>query len=313
MLLTTKSEAFFNIFVFCLKLKKLTLYLNSMSKSIETIRIFSFLGFLLVTTTLFSQNPNFHIYLCFGQSNMEGQGKIETQDTIEDTRFLMLQSTDCPNLERKKGEWYPSVPPLAQCFTGLSPADYFGKTLVEKLPENIKVGVINVAVGGCDIRLFDKDLYLDYTETYPEPWFTDKIKGYSGNPYQHLIELAKLAQQKGVIKGILLHQGETNNGDTNWPQYVKNVYNNIIFDLSLNPNEVPLLAGELVHEAQNGKCAEMNSIIATLPDVIPTAHIISSKGCTVKSDNIHFNAEGYRELGKRYGLKMLEFLGYQLD
>ena len=40
---------------------------------------------------------------------------------------------------------------------------------------------------------------------------------YSGNPYQHLVEMAKLAQKDGVIKGILLHQGESNTNDKNGP------------------------------------------------------------------------------------------------
>jgi len=281
-----------------------------MNKSKKDLLIFLFSSFFLVPTMLFSQNPNFHIYLCFGQSNMEGQGKIKAKDKKPDSRFLMMQSTDCPNSEKEKGEWYAAIPPLAQCYTGLSPADYFGKFLIKKLPKNIKVGVINVSIGGCDIRLFDKDLYFDFNETYPEPWFTDKVKGYSDNPYMHLIELAKLAQKKGVIKGILLHQGETNNGDTNWPQYVKTIYNNMLNDLSLDANEVPLLVGELVHEEQNGKCAGMNSIIATVPTIIPTAYVISSKGCAVKPDNVHFNAKGYRELGKRYAIKMFQILGY---
>ncbi|MFD1292859.1 sialate O-acetylesterase [Lutibacter holmesii] len=262
----------------------------------------------LTNSTIFSQSQNVHIYICFGQSNMEGQGKIETKDTIIDNRFQMVQTIDCPNLGRKKGNFYPAIPPLAQCYTGLSPADYFGRTMIQKLPDSITVVVINVAVGGCDIRLFDKDLYTNYTKTYNESWFLDKIKNYSGNPYLHLIELTKIAQQKGVVKGILLHQGETNNGDINWPTYVKTIYNNVITDLSLDANLVPLLAGEVVHKDQGGKCAEMNSIIATLPKFIDNAYVISSNGCAIKDDKIHFNAKGYRELGKRYALKMLALL-----
>ena len=273
-------------------------------------RVLIMMVLLFFLSNVNSQNKNFHIYLCFGQSNMEGQGKIEDQDKVENARFKMMQPIDCPNLERKKGEWYAAIPPLAQCYTGLSPADSFGREMVEKLPDSIQIGVINVAIGGCDIRLFDEDLYLDYDTTYNEAWFTDKIKAYSGNPYQHLVDLAKLAQKKGVIKGILLHQGETNTGDSNWPNYVKIIYDNMINDLQLNANNVPLLVGELVHEDQNGKCASMNSIIATIPSVVPNSHVISSKGCSVKSDDIHFNSEGYRELGKRYALKMMTFLGY---
>ncbi len=254
---------------------------------------------------MFSQDTNFHIYLCFGQSNMEGSAKIEEQDRVVDPRFRMLASMDCPNLKREKGNWYTANPPLSQCYSGLSPADYFGRTMVENLPENITVGIINIAIGGCDIRLFDKDLYQDYTRTYPEDWFIDKVKGYGGNPYQCLISLAKEALKTGVIKGILLHQGETNTGDEQWPYYVKNIYENMLSDLSLNASEVPLLAGEVVHEDQGGICSEMNPIINQLPNIIPSAHIISSKGCSVREDSVHFNSKGVRGLGKRYAEEML--------
>lgn len=274
-------------------------------------RIFVLIGSLLLALNSFSQDPNFHIYLCFGQSNMEGQGKIEDNDKVVDDRFQVLQALDCSNLERQKGKWISAVPPLCQCFSGLSPADYFGREMVANLPKKIKIGVINVAIGGCDIRLFDKDKYLEYVDTYKEAWFIDKVKAYNGNPYQYLIELAKQAQQDGVIKGILLHQGETNTGDDQWPAYVKTIYENMMADLSLNTDDVPLLAGEVVDEKQGGVCASMNAIIATLPDVIPTSHVILSEGCAAKADSIHFNSDGYRKLGKRYAAKMLSLEGYK--
>lgn len=265
-------------------------------------------GLLLLTINLLSQDPNFHIYLCFGQSNMEGQGVIEVQDKNVDSRFQVLQALDCSNMERSKGTWYTAVPPLCQCESGLSPSDYFGRTLVKNLPDSIKVGVINVAIGGCDIRLFDKDIYQEYNSTYQEDWFLDKVEGYNGNPYEYLINLAKVAQQDGVIKGILLHQGETNTGNAEWPLYVKKVYEDMLTDLSLDANSIPLLAGEVV-SAPDNCCSSMNTIINTLPEVIPTAHIISSKECTAM-DNAHFDSEGYRKLGRRYGITMLSLMGY---
>ena len=268
-------------------------------------KILVFLGSLLLTQSLYAQSQNFHIYLCFGQSNMEGQGIIEEQDKVVDDRFVTLQSMDCPNLKRSRGEWYTAVPPLSQCWSGLSPSYSFGRAMVANLPDSIKVGVINVAVGGADIRLFDKDIYQEYDSTYTEAWFTDKIKFYKGNPYKYLIELAKLAQKDGVIKGILLHQGETNTGDRQWPSYVKKVYNNMIDDLELDPDSVPLIAGELVHADQQGVCSSMNVIISRLPDTIPTAYVVSSSGCKAKPDRVHFNSEGFRELGKRYAEKIL--------
>src|SRR5438094_2625156 len=103
------------------------------------------------------------------------------------------------------------------------------------------------------------------------------INEYDGNPYARLAEMAKLAQKDGVIKGILLHQGESNTNDSTWPDKVKVVYDNLIKDLRLNANSVPLLAGELVNADQGGKCASMNAIIATLPQTIPNTYVISSK------------------------------------
>ena len=84
-------------------------------------------------------------------------------------------------------------------------------------------------------------------------------------------------------------------------------------DLNLNPKKVPLLAGEVVNADQGGICASMNSIIATLPQTIPNSYIISSSGCTDARDNLHFNAEGYRKLGKRYAVKMLSTMGYKIN
>ncbi len=242
---------------------------------------------------------------------MEGQGTIETQDKSVSSRFRVLESVSCTNLGRSKGKWYTATPPLCRCYTGLSPVDYFGRTLVDHLPDSIRIGVVNVSVAGCRIELFDRDTYQTYVST-AEPWMKNIISEYGGNPYGRLVEMAKLARQSGVIRGILLHQGESNTGDTQWPIKVKTVYNNLIKDLGLNSDSVPLLAGEVVHADQGGVCASMNTIIAKLPQTIPSAHVISSKGCTDAADNIHFNSAGYRELGKRYGSKMLSLLGFPI-
>ncbi len=270
--------------------------------------LFACMVLLVSGLNAFSQDPDFYIFLCFGQSNMEGAGKIEPQDTTVDPRFLVLETLDCPNLNRTKGQWYPAVPPLCRCRTGLSPADYFGRTMVENLPEHIRVGVINVSIGGCKIELFDKNNYQSYVSTAPT-WMVPWIKEYDDNPYARLMEMAKLAQKDGVIKGILLHQGESNTNDSLWPLKVKAVYENFLKDLNLNAADVPLLAGEMVDAEQGGACASMNQIIATLPQVIPTAHVISSTGCFARGDHLHFTSLGYRMLGRRYGLKMLDILG----
>lgn len=129
-------------------------------------------------------DPNFHIYLCFGQSNMEGNAKIEPQDRRGiSTRFRMMAAVDMPSSGRKMGQWYAAVPPLCREWTGLTPADYFGRTLVESLPDSIKVGVINVSVGGCSIDLFDEDK-TDSVIAKSADWFKNFCKDYDNKPFR---------------------------------------------------------------------------------------------------------------------------------
>ena len=276
-------------------------------------RIILALGAILCAAHAFAQDPDFHIYLCFGQSNMEGNARIEAQDleNVSD-RFKMMAVVDNPQMGRVKGEWYTAVPPLCRPGTGLTPADYFGRTLVETLPENVKVGVINVAIGGCHIETFLPDSIANYVEKRAPGWMKGMLAAYDNDPYARLIEMAKLSQKDGVIKGILVHQGESNTGDPRWPGQLKKVYDNIIRDLDLQGEVVPLLVGEVVNSDRGGVCASHNDVIARVPSVIPQAHVISSSGCTNAFDLLHFDAAGYRELGKRYANKMLQLLGYDV-
>ncbi len=273
-----------------------------------------FLLALILTTAFntYSQDKKFYIFLSFGQSNMEGSAKIRAEDTINiDSRFQVMEAVDCPNLNRKKGEWYTAFPPLCRCRTGLTLTDFFGRTMVANLPADVRVGIINVSIGGCKIELFDKDNYQSYVAKAPQ-WMLGIIKEYDGNPYARLMEMAQLAQKDGVIKGILLHQGESNPNDSMWTTKVKGVYENLLKDLNLKARKVPLLAGETVNADQGGICSGMNKIIATLPQKIKNAHVISSAGCADGADNLHFTADGYKELGNRYANKMLELMGIDI-
>ena len=255
-----------------------------------------------------SADPNFQIYLCFGQSNMEGNATPEAQDYENvSERFKMMAAVDFSNPVRKRGEWYSAIPPLCRQGTGLTPADYFGRTMVEKLPDNVKVGVINVAVGGTSIKGFMEEYVADYVAGEAD-WFKNYMACYDNNPFRRLVETAKRAQNYGIIRGILMHQGETDGGMGNWVQNVKKVYERLLDELDLSADNVPLLAGETVQTDQGGYCGGFNNVIATLPNVIPTAHVISSKGCPQKGDGLHFTAEGYRTIGKRYAECMLELL-----
>ena len=97
----------------------------------KTLRLFALIGLLLVATRAFAQDPNFYIFLCLGQSNMEGFPGIPDEDKGPvDPRFQVLAAVDFPEMKREKGHWYPANPPLSRPVAGLSPADFFGRELV---------------------------------------------------------------------------------------------------------------------------------------------------------------------------------------
>jgi len=260
-------------------------------------------------------DPNFYIFLCFGQSNMEGNARPEAADLASPgPRFLLMPAVDFPATDqrpaRKMGEWCEASAPLCRANTGLTPADWFGRTMVASTPDNIKIGVIHVAIGGIDIKGFLPDSIDNYVNKKAPGWMKGMLQAYDNNPYERLVTLAKKAQQDGVIKGILMHQGETNTGDPQWAGMVKQVYENLCGDLQLKPEEVNLYVGNIVQANGQGVCIGCKKQIDELPQTIHTCQVISSDNCTNGPDRLHFDAAGYRELGCRYGEAVARHLGF---
>ena len=271
------------------------------------------IGVLLATNFMAAKadvDPNFHIYLCFGQSNMEGNAQWEEVDNEVDSRFQMLATTNFDTPKRTMGNWYTANCPIVSPMGKLGPTDYFGRTMVAAMPTNVKIGVVAVAMGGSPIEMFDKDKYEQKLAESPTEWWAQLSKNYYGsNPYGRLIEMAKKAQESGVIKGILLHQGCSNCGNPEWPNMVKKIYNDMLADLNLNAEEVPLFVGETEYENMGGGCSSHNTVVAKIPSVIPTGHVVSAEGIPGNgTDAWHFSAAGYRTLGKRYAFEALKVM-----
>lgn len=260
---------------------------------------------LLLAGALQAQNPHFQVYLAFGQSNMEGQGVIGSQDQAEHKRFKNMSALTCGS--RTQGKWVAATAPIVRCNTKLSPLDWFGRALADSLPTTDTVGVVAVAVAGSKIEGFDLSTYQSYYQTQAS-WMTSIVSQYGGNPYARLVAVAKEAQKTGVIRGILLHQGESNTGDAQWASKVKKIYQSLLTDLGLEASKVPLLAGEV---APTGVSSGANSMIDALPNTISTSYVVSSKGLTIDNSdgqNVHFDAASYRTLGTRYAQTMYAYL-----
>ena len=268
---------------------------------------------IVLLTSILSVNaevdPNFYIYICFGQSNMEGNAQWEAQDVGVDPRFQMLATCNFNNPKRTMGNWYTAECPIVSPDGKLGPSDYFGRTMVQELPDK-KIGVIAVAMGGSPIEMFDKDLYEQKMKDNPNEWWVTLAKRhYGGNPYGRIIEMAKKAQEVGVIKGILLHQGESNNGDEKWPGMVKKIYKDMLRDLGLKASDVHIFVGETEYEDMGGGCSWHNHVVAKIPEVIPTGHVVSAEGIPGNGvDPWHFSAAGYRTFGRRYAEKVLDVM-----
>ena len=276
-----------------------------MMKVSRVVSLFFSLG--LAVSAFAAPDPNFHIYLAFGQSNMEGQGTIESQDKTVDPRFQMLSTIDNFN-GRKLGTWNDAIPPLANKHGGLGPTDYFGRTLVKELDPQIKVGVVVVAIAGCSIVAFDSPLDDGYMSTQAG-WFKDIVKDYGGDPYKRLVEMAKKAKEDGVIKDIIFHQGETDEGDSDWPNKVKKVYDRLVKDIGLDAN-IPFFAGEVPYQ---GSSKGTNNNIRKLPQQSKNFYLVSAEGLNdLDMMRIHFSSQGYRDFGKRYAEKVMEVLGDDL-
>jgi hypothetical protein len=236
------------------------------------------------------------IFLLFGQSNMEGVPKSEATDVEAHPRVHVL-AFEGGCYGRAYNEWYLARPPLHRCFAGVGPGDSFGKAMAEAWPQ-ATIGMVPAALSGVDIDLFRKGVVSKRRKEFQIPP-DNKREG----AYEMMLERAKVAQRSGTIRGILFHQGESDNGDPEWVEKVQGIVADLREDLKLG-DDVPFVAGELPHD---GCCAGHNEQVQKLPSAIPNAHVVTARELKVM-DQYHFDLEGQREMGRRYAHIMLSVL-----
>jgi uncharacterized repeat protein (TIGR02543 family) len=305
-------------------------------------------------------DPDFHVYICFGQSNMEG-ANLQWKDAVDNyswinDRFRLLQPYDTTFPSRRlKDQWYTASPPLmGSNWCGICPADFFGRHLVENTPENIKIGVFLVNLGGGKLNDW-------HPEDGPHSWVKEQIAAgklgevqnwirydREGKVFRRMIDLGKQAQKVGVIKGILLHQGESGCEDYTWTDLLKEIYGAILEELELEP--IPILVGEAAwgrahtnggrfiyppeypdalpgvefpdDDPDKNPYIVMNDVLPPLFaqsgweqfHYIPTMDIedlidgIPYEYSNIIVDHAHFSNSAQEIIGKRYGEKMYDLL-----
>ncbi|QDH78955.1 sialate O-acetylesterase [Echinicola soli] len=224
-------------------------------------------------TSSTKQDSSLDLYLLIGQSNMAGRGPLDTTISSSDPRILMLDSNN---------QWVPAIDPLHfdKPMAGVGPGLNFAKAMLEKYPDQ-RIGLIPCAWGGSPIRVWAPGTkYLDHF------------------PYDEAIFRAKTATKTGVLKGILWHQGESDNDPEKAASYFENL-KTLITNLrrDLNAPNLPFIAGEIGYFNRED---HINSVLKQLPDSLPFTAVVSAEGLTDKGDRLHFDTPSAHKLGLRY-------------
>ncbi len=167
--------------------------------------------------------------------------------------------------------------------------------MADGMPSSVTIGLVPAAISGIAIEFYQKSAPLGRNNT-------DFPAEFNGG-YAWLLDMAKKAQEVGVIKGIIFHQGETNTSDPQWKFKVKEIVTDLRSDLGIG--DVPFLAGELLYADYASCCHWHNPEINKLPELLNNSFVISAMGLP-GADGAHFTSASYRELGKRYAAVMLE-------
>lgn len=221
------------------------------------------------------------VYLLIGQSNMAGRGVIDAESEKTSENILMLD---------KSNNWVIAKDPLHfdKSSAGVGPGLSFAQAMLEG-QKKIKIGLIPCAWGGSTIKVWSPG-----------------VKYFENLPYDEAIARAKIALQKGELKGILWHQGESDNDAEKSKIYfekLKELVANLRRDL--NAPNLPFVAGEI---GRFNKEDYINKIVNRLPNEVENTAVVSSEGLVDKGDHLHFDSPSARELGKRYAKAMNKLL-----
>jgi hypothetical protein len=228
---------------------------------------------------------NFHLYLLAGQSNMAGRGLVEAVDKTPHPRVWMLN---------KDNQWVPAAEPMhfdKPALVGVGPGFAFGKQMADQ-DTSVFIGLIPTAVGGSAIEAWQPGGYHEQTKNYP---------------YDEAIQRLQVAQQSGLLHGILWHQGESDSKPELVAGYEQHITQLISrFRQVANRPSVPVVVGTLgdFFIPKNPSATQINQILRQLPRQLDRVACVDASGLTDGGDDTHFDAASARELGRRYATAM---------
>ncbi len=219
------------------------------------------------------------VFIMAGQSNMAGRGLVEPKDTLVNERILTINKNGKIIAAKEPLHFYE--PELAGLDCGIS----FAQSLLSYIPADIQIIMVPTAVGGSAIS----------------QWLNDavhrKVKLYS-----NFEEQIRLAENVGVVKAVLWHQGESDANPKDIPLYQERL--RILlnkFRETTNKPDMPVLLGQLGLFNKNQEFFErINAELIAYSATDKRSAVISSRGLHHKGDSLHFNSRGQRLMGQRF-------------
>jgi peptidoglycan/xylan/chitin deacetylase (PgdA/CDA1 family) len=224
---------------------------------------------------------NFQIYLLMGQSNMVGRDTSTLEAQVDNPRVLALNSD---------GKWVVAREPIhaqvGRIPGGMGPGIPFALEMLKADP-GTTIGLMPCAVGGTPLSRW--------------------VKG--GDLYEKAVSQAKAAAQSGALSGMLWHQGESDTTDEKNAQTYEARLTKMFKDLreDLKTPDLPIVVGQLGEFLTTEKYPYVETVRGTLrkmPEMVANTGFADAKGLGDKGDQLHFNAAGATEFGKRYAAAM---------
>lgn len=230
----------------------------------------------------------FHLFLLAGQSNMAGRGKVDDEGRKAQPGIHALN---------KDLAWQPATDPLHwdKPAAGVGVGKPFAAIIAARQP-GISIGLIPAACGGSSIDSWTPGGYHDQTKSHP---------------YDDALARARRAQQDGVLKAILWHQGESDSGPAKAAQHEKKLTALIArFRSDLNEPDLPFIIGQLGQFPARPWNEGRKTIDAAHQAVArqdPRVRFVTTEDLT-SHDDLHFDTPSLRILAQRYAEAYLDIL-----
>ncbi|WP_081210684.1 sialate O-acetylesterase [Salegentibacter sediminis] len=230
----------------------------------------------------FPKKEDVWVFLLAGQSNMAGRGLVEATDTIAHPKIFALDIND---------NWIQAKAPLHRyqpALTGLGSGIFFARELIKNVDRDVSIALVPLAVGGTSI---------DY-------WLNDEqIQGIKLR--SNFNRMLQLAMEKGSLKGILWHQGESDAFLDKIPEYQQKLETLFqYFRLYSGEMELPIITAELGAFASTGETRFLwqmiNKKIESIAFKDPNIILVRTDDLKARHDNVHFDGASQRLLGFRY-------------